>query len=221
MNVQDFYKLKTIGYLAPDSAVIEMARDYREATQTGINVRGTYLKVLLAHSQKALADVVGDALRAEKETALAVVQSQHERLYALVLGAVTTPDVALDSGLPDAEKRRRSLERNRRSNFARTAKSSLLAFTNAGGDLKSLKPEDTTKEQLRDWMRTAAPPAPPRETTRLEGQLEKAVRAMAKEDREEALDFIEELHVRLLQIAARPLTDRVMRRGEVTLHPSH
>lgn len=219
MNAQEYTQLKETGYLAPDSVVIALARDYSDATVTGNIVRGTYFRVLLAHSQKALTDVLGDALKPEKETMLTVVKTTHDRLYKLILNAVTTPDIAAEDNLSDDERARRTLERNRRSNFARTAKSVLMAYANAGGELLLLKPEETTKEQLREWMKARAPLTPATPTSRLETQLEKAVRAMATEDRETALDFIEELHVRLLQIAARPMTDRTIQRGELTLHP--
>lgn len=214
----DIYNLEAVNYLASDEAIARMARDYSAARGTLETVRGDYLKVLVAHSQKALPD----AVTAASEKVLQVIGFTHERLYALVLGAIITPDIAAADGLPESESHRRALERNRRSNFARTAKSTLVAFVAAGGNLQSLKPGEVTKELLRRVVLAAiTPPTPEQRTAKLETSIEDAVRAMAKANREDAIEFIDRLHTRLMLLVATPLTQLTHRRGEITLHPSH
>lgn len=221
MNTQmqnDVYKLEAVNYLAPDNAVALMAKDYVEARHALTGVQGAYLKVLVAHSQKALPDAVS----ATKEQMLEAVRFTHDRLYAIVLNAITTPDIAIDNSQPDHERQRRSLERNRRSNFARSAKSTLVAYIAAEGNLLRLKPGEVTKESLREFTATVV--TPPTELDRantIEKRLERTVRQLAEKNREEAIEFIDRLHTALMLIVARPLTQLTARRGELTLHPAH
>lgn len=215
---RDTYNLLSINYLASDEAIARMAKDYSEARSALETVRGDYLKVLVAHSQKALPD----AVTASQEDALQAVNFTHDRLYMLVLAAVVTPDVAMADNLPDYEKHRRALERNRRSNFARSSKSTLIAYVAAGGGLQGLKPAEVTKELLRRTVTAAmTTPTPEQRTAKLEASVEGAVREMAEANREDAIDFIDRLHTRLMLLVAKPLTQLTTRRGELTLHPSH
>lgn len=215
------YNLTANAYLAPDVVIAQMANDYANALSTGATVRGEYLRILFAHSRQALTAKLD---RADPKTAAAVLNTTHDRLYSIILTAVTTVDVAPLPDLPAEEQRRRTLERNRRSNFARTAKSTILAFVKSGGDMLQLRPEDVTKEQLRALTALNTPSAPETETAApraLESKLKAYVKELAEKDREGAIEFVNDLHLSLLQMVAVPLTNRQMKRGELTLTPAH
>lgn len=214
------YNLQQNAYLAPDSVVSKMAKDYAEATLTGSAVRGEYLRILVAYTRQGLSI----SEQPTKELALAALTTVSDRLYTIVLSAVTTPDIGNDPSLPAPERQRRALERNRRSNFARTAKTELLNFVKADGNILELRPEEVTKESLRAFV--AAQRIEPPNGTRegigtLETKLERAVRALAEQDREAAIEAIDRLHTKLLQIVATPFANRTVQRGELTLHPHH
>lgn len=211
------YDLNRDGYLASDETVAQMARDVNAARQTTDSIGSDYLRVLVAHSQ----DLLAKAAEQGKDSAIAAIAATHDRLYGVVLSAVITPDIEADDTLPREERARRAQERNRRSTFARTAKSTLLAFVRADGELGVLKPADVTKDFLRQIARLAAPPNAGRRTETLEAQLEATVKRLALEDREHAIDFIDQLHTRLMLIVARPLTELSTRRGDITFHPTH
>lgn len=212
------YNLSKAGYLADDNTVAQMARDYAEARASVNGVRGMYLQVLVAHSK----EVCAKARKQTQETAIECVKGVHDRLYAVVLAAITTPDVIADDKLAKEERQRRSLERNRRSNFARTAKSEIMGYLEAGGSLGQLNPATVSKEELRDYAKQQREEQTPEvAAVGLETRLERVLKAMVEEDRERAIEFVDELHTKLMLIVAKPLTDRTTRRGDLTLHPTH
>lgn len=121
---------------------------------TGDNVIGrvsvTYLRILCA-------DAV--ALQSTGIEPRRAVDRANDVNYPSVLAGVTTPDVMPFASLDRAESSRRALERNRRSNFARTAKSALAKFVAAGGQLEKIPVSTVTKGWLADattQLRTAS-----------------------------------------------------------------
>jgi len=154
---------------------------------------GTYLRVLLVGTQAKLGRPRGRAAaRVNAEAQLAVLVETHERFYAAVLRGVTTPDIAIEADIDSKEQRRRSLERNSRSAFARSAMSTLTAFVKGGGDLRTLDAETVTKAGLRAAV---APPEPEdkvaRQIQRASGALLRAVTRRARDNPDEAAREIE------------------------------
>lgn len=102
----------------------------------------TYLRSLVRYALDALPQADSQA---------AAVDRTHNTLYPSVLAGVTTPDVA---PLPPGDKanraanKARALERNARSNFARTAASTVRGFLEAGGSLTDLDVATVTKSGL-------------------------------------------------------------------------
>jgi hypothetical protein len=68
-------------------------------------------------------------------------------LYPFILEGCTTPDIAPSDSDDRAESRRKALERNRRSNWARTTHVALRNFIKAGGGFPEL-PDPLTKSTL-------------------------------------------------------------------------
>lgn len=147
-------------YLIKDTSDIEaLAR----AALLGDQIPGTYLRALIATAQvrmgmdeprtAALRGRIGPPEDAEAD--LEVLKAVHSEFYAAVLTAVTTPDIASTAGLRKAEASRRAKERNRRSNFARSAKSTLAKFIKSGGNVRGLCVTSVTKRQVRDMTSKA------------------------------------------------------------------
>lgn len=160
----------------------------------------TYLKVALVAAQAKL----GRPRRAGKpnaEAQLTVLNAIHEMFYPAVLRGVTTPDIAIEADLDSKEQRRRSLERNSRSAFARSAMSTLTAFVKGGGDLRGLNPETVTKANLRAAV---APPEPEdrvaRQIQRARGALLRAITRRARDNPEEAAQEVESLMEELQKV---------------------
>jgi hypothetical protein len=148
-------QLEKRGYLVKDNSDITALA---KAALVGDKVPGTYLRALVASAQvrtgmeaprtTALRGRIGEP--ADIDADVATVTAVHDEFYALVLKAVTTEDIAPEKGLRKAEAARRAKERNRRSNFARSAKSTLTKFVRAGGNIRGLCVLSVTKRQLRE-----------------------------------------------------------------------
>lgn len=105
---------------------------------------GTYLRALIVASQSKLS-----ARRGGKRAALAAIEESSAVYYAAVLRGVMTVDIIVTEGLEAAEAQRRVHERNRRATFARSAKSTIVAWVREGGDLRSIDADTVTKTELR------------------------------------------------------------------------
>jgi hypothetical protein len=209
------------GFILSDEALAALARDYAAGVQRAGAVRGRYLPVLVAHTKREL-DRVG-AKRPQMDTVLAAIDAVHDHHYAIILEAITTPDLVIADGIPDEERQRRTKERNRRSNFARSAKSTLVSYVRAGGKVAGLDPAEVTKEKLRQlFAPTREGPIPIEERLETtEARLEALVKKLAAEDMDEAQRVVERLHVKLAELVEiKPVARGRVKRGEVTLHPT-
>lgn len=186
-----------------DSQVEALARMNLDAEQTQDNVRGVYLKVLVAGVQRETKPVG----RRKAGNAATALEKVHERFYAAVLKAVTTPDVADDPTLDRESKTLRGLERNRRSNFARTAHSVLKSFLSAGGDVLELDATKVTKNELRAFTSsvTSAPAGVEElehKTTLAVNRVEEVARQLADSDKDAAVQVVEEAMAKLANLLA-------------------
>lgn len=119
-------KIINAGYKATGAQVETLARSVVHGEQAD----GTYLKVLVAAVQKALAS---GRKRLRKGGQLKAVSEVHAKFYPHVQKGVGGASVK---------------ERNRRSTFARTAASALRSFVQAGGDIRKLVVADVRKAKL-------------------------------------------------------------------------
>src|SRR5487761_521159 len=131
-----------------DSDVRTLAEHYVTALAGGENVRQTYLRVLAARTIQALGaplranNAKGGKLTEEEQTPpMAALEATHATLYAIVTAVA-------DDSLADVPSKDRALERNRRTNFARTALYAIRAYVKAGRDLTALAPARITKPAL-------------------------------------------------------------------------
>jgi hypothetical protein len=140
-----FEALADANYLPPsgtaaNEALRTLARLNVASGQVAGRVGTTYLRILVASAKYINERGVPDLT--------AAVGNVHSAYYAEVLIGVTTPDLKAHKGDSKEERKRKALERNSRSNFARTAASTFLAWIKAGGDVTKLDPATITKSQL-------------------------------------------------------------------------
>jgi hypothetical protein len=186
-------------FLFDDAAIAALARDYATGVGRADTIRGTYLRVLVAHAQQELTTT-----RVTLPATIAAIERADSHLYAIVKESVTTVDIADAEGLEPAEARRRALERNRRSNFARTAKSTLVNWTRTGGKLRSIDASTVTKDQLRVAHDGDAPTSLDARAARIEARVERIVKELAADSMERARDFITSLYTSLTDIVELP-----------------
>jgi hypothetical protein len=134
-----------------EQQVEALASEYAAAAVETSRVGMTYLRVLVAGCQA----IIGNKKRGRHaaDAQAQVLNDVSAKFYGAVLRGVTTPDIAHDDTLPKPEQTRRSLERNRRSTFARSSKSTLAAYISAGGDLRGLEVETVTRDPLLKMVR--------------------------------------------------------------------
>lgn len=140
-------------YAMSESQVESLAAEYAVASAESARINGTYLRVLVVACQAILGKVKRG--RVARDSQLEVLNDVSGKYYAAVLRGVTTPDIAPDDKAEQAERTRRSRERNRRSTFARSAKSTLASWVGAGGDMRGLNAEDVTRDPLLAEVRAA------------------------------------------------------------------
>jgi hypothetical protein len=179
MDILD--KIESKHYVANEAQIEGLANECYKAGAQVQRTDGIYLRVLIAGCQAQLGSSKrGRAPNAESQ--LAVVEQVHERFYAAVLRGVTTPDVANEANLEAAERNRRTLERNRRSNFARQSKSTLAAYATAGGDIRAIEVATVTKGSLRAATPASTATGPVGRIQQTQEALIRAVVAQAKVD---------------------------------------
>lgn len=120
-----------------------LARQTVEGRQQQLAARGAYFRALVETAQ---ADLGG---KAGREGQLAAVSAVHRKFYPAVQEATTTEDIVHSSKAAPAERTRRALERNRRSNFARSAYGTIRRWLRVENhDLMKLDAQKVTKSQL-------------------------------------------------------------------------
>lgn len=209
-------------YLATDAQVASLAKQYVTNADGAEQARGTYLRILVAHSLRELQK--GAHKRHTAAESLGAVEAAHAHLYGVVVEAVLTPDVAPNPEASKEERARRTLERNRRTTFARSSKADLTGFVKAGGRLSTLTPESVTRDALRRVVRAAreGPAALPDRVKATVERLEGLVKQLAQEDLEAAREIVDGLKMELRAIVTPPKRMRGTRKvGDITLHAEH
>jgi hypothetical protein len=188
-----------------------LARQTVDGRKAITTARGAYFRALVETAQAELGSG-----KAGAEGQHAAVKAVHRRFYPIVQEATTTSDIEPSTKVAPAERKRRSLERNRRTNFARSAYGTIRRWLRAEGhDLMKLNAAPVTKSQLL----SEAPPTRKHALTprriharadKLIGNLLVFTRQIGKVDQVQAAavanEAIEQL-VKLLAAGARATTD--------------
>lgn len=141
-------------YAMTEQQVESLAAERTTSLNATEGFDGTYLKVLINGVQAKLGAKRGKRLGTD--TQMTTLDAIAAPFYAAVLRGVVTPEIELTPGLTVEDVQIRSRERNRRATFARTAKSTLVGWVRAGGDLRALDIEEVTKGELRASTAAAA-----------------------------------------------------------------
>lgn len=179
VNADIIARLEANGFKANEQQVEALAHECYTGQARTARADGTYLKILVAGCQLATGPKPARRRQPETDAQLAVIGSIHDAYYLAVMRGITTQDITHDDSLPANERQARSLERNRRSAFARTAKSTLVGFVRAGFDLRDLVVETVTKNALREATATAL--SPPHRQNAVSNAYDKLVSALARQ----------------------------------------
>lgn len=128
-------------YVVTTDDIENMARSYASAVDTVLSINGTYLRCLLAGCQADLGPTPRGRRPQGAQDQLTVLDRIHDTYYEAVLRGIDHEAMT-------------PLERNRKSNYARTAKYALRRYVEVGGDLRALKPEEVTKGMLQEYLLT-------------------------------------------------------------------
>lgn len=161
------------GFKATAEEVEQLARERQEGLLFGERAGVSYLKILTALTITelptggfAVTHRRRKATTPEERTAqLAALEAVNSTCYGAVTKAVITPDIEkVATGLSKGEQTRRAQERNRRTNYARTAMSALRRYVEVGRDLRDLDPVQVSKAQLWDIIGKYTPEQAPQQT---------------------------------------------------------
>lgn len=187
-----------------------LARERVTSATIVSNADFTYLSLLVDAMQSQLGKTRRGKVNSLQQAQ--VLADVDKRFYAAVLRGVTTEDVAIEDGLDVDEQRRRSLVRNGRSAFARSAKSTVSAFITAGLDVRALDPKTVSKAALRKAVAEVSAPEPEGREQRIlakaEGAILRAIARLARAGPDAALDeldrLIEHLEKRRQELGGEP-----------------
>jgi hypothetical protein len=186
--------LESKGFVATDSDVEALANAVLSAVEVTDNGRRSYLRTLVATTQKALgAEPRQRQGKPAKLDAAAVtlqmeaLDATHRRFYTIVLR------VAGENVPPNTKDR--ALEINRRTNFARTAMSAIRRWVRAGNDLTALAAKSVSKASLavEGSRKPVVPKALKAKAERLAKGLLSSLMALADADRAAAVDEMQTL----------------------------
>lgn len=177
-----------------DAQIRELARQAVQGRQAVATARGEYLRALIGSAQVAIEEV-GNKI--DQAAQMVAIRTVHRHFYPIVQEATTTPDIKLDKKASPAERKRCALERNRRTNFARSAYGTIRRWLRAPNhDLMKLDARAVTKSQLLE----EAPPTRKHALTtqriharadRLIDQLVGFAKMVAKADPEQSVWVVE------------------------------
>lgn len=198
--------LEQKGFLATPDDVASVVESVLTANSEADAGRLSYLKILIATTQNALAGKprvhAGKASKLKPDDIVAQLKALadvNDRFYPTVSRVVIA---SLPAGTKD-----KGLEVNRRTNFARTALSAVRSFIKAGNDITAVGLKTVTKASLA-VKRPPKPPSGPRLKARAESQsktLVATLMALADTDRAAAIEE--------MQLVLGQLTDQMAEMG--------
>jgi hypothetical protein len=157
------------------SEIRALARQTVDGRKQMSTARGAYFRALIETAQ---VEIGGKADQAAQRLA---VRAVHRRFYEVVEEAIASDEILIEAGIP---RKGVALERNRRTNFARSAHTTVQRWLRAAGhDLMKLDASKVTKSQL---LNEAAP-------TRKHALTQERVQARAGKLIDQLLTFTKQL----------------------------
>ncbi len=127
-------------YLADNTRTRQLVEAIHATTEVGLKLKGAYFRVLLA---RTLSD-----MKVRKEDPAPCLGRQHKQMFKQVTDVVITKDIAKDERDSSQEKERKYQERQSRTKFASTAKSTISAALKVGIDITTLDLKTINKNAL-------------------------------------------------------------------------
>lgn len=127
-------------YLADDKRTRTLVEAIHATSEVGHKLQGAYFRILLART-------VSD-MKIRKELPAPCLARQHKAMYKQVTNVVITPDIEADHEDTSIEKERKYQERQSRTKFASTAKSTITGALKVGIDITSLDLKTINKNAL-------------------------------------------------------------------------
>jgi hypothetical protein len=193
-------QIANANYLATPETIEKLAATRFDSQALADRAQGTYFRAVLASTQKAIAGKPTLRVRGNGRAALTAPQiANHletfERVNAELYGAVirgsVTPEVADSESLKPEVRRERSLARNRRTNYARTAASAIRGFIRGGGDLTRIAVGSATKSELLKRGVNATTGTPESRVERAATRLMSSLEALGKDDEVAARELLQ------------------------------
>lgn len=206
-------------YVATESDIQKLAAAIIDADQTTGNGRGTYLRALVATSQRELgADPrqrngngprLSEAAALEQLTAFQTVAERfHKACVKVARATVPEPDTTLI---------------RQRTAFARSAASTVRGYIRAGNDITLLAAHKATKRALATPVvkRRMTVDAMRRKALALSGQLERLARNLQAANREAAAETLGPMLARLAKVAGQTASAPRIAREAAAEHRAH
>jgi len=181
-------------YLAKPEQVAQLALAYNSANDSRSNTQATYLRVLVASLCHELKIDRKHARLPDIDAQLLALEAVSDRFYPSIVEAVIPVALQAVPGEPAGIARNKALQRNSRTNFARSSKSTLVSFVKAGGNIRTLDVATMSKHDMvaqtheLNAERSGKPVATAQPSiSRFVAQ----VRVLAESDRKAALALVE------------------------------
>lgn len=222
-------KIEQSRFIATEADIERLAREQHDSLRSADKASGTYLKVLVALTAQKIGETTlhlgkrrGKASEKLASTEIAehlqALEATNAMAYAAVSRAVVTADIERSENVSTAEKQRRATERNRRTNYARTAMSAVRAFVEAGRDVRDVDLSTATKGYLRQVAERYAPPPVSVSAARLLRAVERDAERVVSEAKElAAVDPLKATsQIEMLMATLAEVADHI-RAGDYTL----
>lgn len=198
-------KIEKAHYAASESDIEQLAASRLANDDAVKRTDGAFLRILVASVQAKTGTATRRKLTAKDiEQQRGVLTDIYAPFYAAVLRGITTPDIAEKEGLTIEERRTRTLERNRRSNFARSAASTLHSFMKLGGDVRALQVDQLKKMDLTRFVAEHRDREPRDVVTGTLQRLERQAAAYLESDPIAGRGAVEECIQRLQELLNQP-----------------
>ncbi len=206
-------QIENAHYLASVETIEKLAATRFDSQSLADRAQGTYFRTVLASTQKAIAGK--PTLRARQPRSqgaltapqigahLEAFERVNTELYGAVIRGSVTPDVADSDSLKPDERRERSLARNRRTNYARTAASAIRGFIRGGGDVTRIAVGSATKSALLQRGMNATTATPESRVERAATRLMASVETLGKGDESAAREVLQSTLKRCTELLAK------------------
>lgn len=205
-------QIENAHYIATPETIEKLAATRFDSQALADRAQGAYFRVLLASVQRAVAGKptlrarrgkIAPLTAPEIAVHLETFEKVNADLYAAVIRGSVTADVADSESLKADERRERSLARNRRTNYARTAASAIRGYIRAGNDVTRIPVGTATKGSLLRSGADATNTSPQSKLERAASRLLKQLETFGTDDAAAAREVLQSTLARSADMLAK------------------